>query len=161
MVKHVFGWEINNKLDYKHKVFVRSFSGAKTSCMSDYIKPCFREKNPDHVVIHVGTNDLPSEKPAETIATSVLNLAREVLSEKRSVSISGIIPRNDKWNNKVCEVNSCLKSLCDEAKIDFIDNSKNINPRRHLNNSKLHLNTKGSGKLLQNFVNFFKKRFSA
>ena len=41
MVKHVFGWEISNKLDYKHKVFVRSFSGAKTSCMSDYIKPCF------------------------------------------------------------------------------------------------------------------------
>ena len=160
MVKHVFGWEINNKLVYKHKVFVRSFSGAKTICMSDYIKPCFREDNPDHVVIHVGTNDLPSEKPAETIATSVLNLAREVLSEKRSVSISGIIPRNDKWN-KVCEVNSCLKSLCDEAKIDFIDNSKNINPRRYLNNSKLHLNTKGSGKLLQNFVIFFKKRFSA
>ena len=146
MVKHVFGWEINNKLDYKHKVFVRSFSGAKTSCMSDYIKPYFKENNPDHVVIDVGTNDLPSEKSAETIATSVLNLARQVLSEKRSVS--GIIPRNDKWNNKVCEVNSCLKSLCDEMKIDFMDNSKNINPRRHLNNSKLHLNTKGSGKLL-------------
>ena len=102
-----------------------------------------------------------NNKPAETIATSVLNLARELLSEKRSVSISGIIPRSDKWSNKVCEVNCCLKSLCDEAKIDFIDNSKNINPRRHLNNSKLHLNTKDSGKLLQNFVNFFKKRFSA
>ena len=134
MVKHVFGWEINNKLDYKHKVFVWSFSGAKTSYMSDYIKPYFRENSPNHVVIHVGANDLPSEKPADTIATSVLNLVREVLSEKRSVSISGIIPRNDKWNNKVCEVNSCLKSLCDEAKIDFIDNSKNINPGRHLNN---------------------------
>ena len=54
-----------------------------------------------------------------------------------------------------------MKKLCDDAKIDYLDSSININPRRHLNNSKLHLNTKGSGKLLQNFVTFIKKRFSA
>ena len=53
------------------------------------------------------------------------------------------------------------KKLCDDAKIDYLDSSININPRRHLNNSKLHLNTKGSRKLLQNFVTFIKKLFSA
>ena len=52
---------MNQKLNNKHKVFVRSFSGAKVSCMSDCVKPCLRENNPDHVVLHVGTNDLPSE----------------------------------------------------------------------------------------------------
>ena len=108
-----------------------------------------------------GNKYLPSEKLVDSIARSIITLAQEVIAEKRSVSISSIIPRNDKWNNKVFEVNSCLKKLCDDAKIDYLNSSININPRRHLNNSKLHLNTKGSGKLLQNFVTFIKKKFSA
>ena len=58
MVKHIYGWEMNKKLNNKHKVFVRSFSGAKTTCMRDYIKPCLRENSPEHVVLHVGTNNL-------------------------------------------------------------------------------------------------------
>ena len=146
---------MNKKLNNKHKVFVRSFSGAKTTCMREYIKPCLRENSPEHVVLHVGTNDLPSVKPADSIARSIITLAQEVTAEKRSVSTSNIIPRNDKWNNKVFEVNSCLK------KIDYLDSSININPRRHLNNSKLHLKNKGSGKLLQTFVTIIKKKFSA
>ena len=129
--------------------------------MRDYIKPCLRENRPEHVVFHVGTNDLPSVKSADSIARSIITLAQEVIAEKRSVSISSIIPRNDKWNNKVFEVNSCLKKLCDDAKIDYLDSSININPQRHLNSSRLELNTTGSGKLLQNFVTFIKKTFSA
>ena len=149
---------MNKKLNNKHKVFVRNFSGAKTTCMRDYIKLCLRENNPEHVVLHVGTNDLPSVKPTDSIARSIITLAQEVIAEKRSVSISSIIPRNDKWNNKVFEENSCLEKLCDDAKIGYLDSSISINPRRHLNNSKMHLNTKGSGKLLQNFVTFIKKK---
>ena len=161
MVKHIYGWEMNKKLNKKHKAFVRSFSGAKTTSMRDYIKPCLKENSLEHFVLHVKTNDLPSVKPADSIARSIITLAQEVIAEKRSVSISSIIPRNDKWNNKVFEVNSCLKKLCDDAKIDYLDSSININPRRHLNNSKLHLKNKGSGKLLQTFVTFIKKKFSA
>ena len=119
MVKHIYGWEMNKKLNNKRKVFVRSFSGAKTTCMRDYIKPCLRENSPQHV-LHVETNDLPSVKPAYSIARSSITLAQEVIAEKRSVSISSIIPRNDKWNNKVFEANSCLKMLCDDAKILMI-----------------------------------------
>ena len=47
MVKHVYGWEISNQLEKKHKVHVRSFSSAKVKCMKDYIKPCIREEQPD------------------------------------------------------------------------------------------------------------------
>ena len=161
IVKHIHGWEMNKKLNNKHKVFVRSFSGAKTPCMRDYIKPCLRENSHGHLFLHMGTNDLPSVKPEASIARSIITLAQEVIAEKRSVSISSIILRNGKWNNKIFEVTSCLKKLCDDAKIDYLDGSININPQRHLNNSKLHLNTKGSGKLFQNFVTFIKKTFSA
>ena len=75
MVKHINGWEMSKKLNNKHKVFVRSFSGAKTICMRDYIKPSLRENSPEHVVFHVGTNDLPSVKPADSIARSIITLA--------------------------------------------------------------------------------------
>ena len=37
---------------------------------------------------------------------------------------------------------------------DFIDNSKNFNPKKRLHNSKLHLNDKGSYKLSNIVVNY-------
>ena len=30
--------------------------------MKDYMKPCIRENDPDHLIFHVGTNDVPSIK---------------------------------------------------------------------------------------------------
>ena len=62
MVKHIQGWEINRKLDYKQNVYVRQFSGAKINCMRDYVKPCTRENNPDHIIFHVGTNVFHQQK---------------------------------------------------------------------------------------------------
>ena len=56
MIKHVNDWEISRKLQ-NCKVYVKHFSGAKTKCMKDYIKPSQRE-NSDHYILHVGTNDL-------------------------------------------------------------------------------------------------------
>ena len=160
MVKHIQGWEINRKLDYKENVYVRQFSGAKINCMSDYVKPCTRENNPDHIIFHVGTNDIPSTKTPEFIARSILDLAKNVFSENCSVSVSNIIPRNDQWNNKVREVNDCLARLCTNENISLIDYSRSIDHRKHLNNSKLHLNIRGSNKLRDNFMKYVKEFLS-
>ena len=123
--------------------------------MKDYMKPCIRENNPDHPIFHVGTNDVPSNKKAKCIAESILSLAKEAKASKLDVSISSIIPRNDNWNNKVMEVNSYLKDLCESIDIIFISNTT-INLKKHLNNSRLHLNPKGSNKLCDNFVRYLK-----
>ena len=56
--------------------------------------------------------------------------------------ISGIIPRNDKFNGKGIEVNNFLKSLCSNYNFYFIDNS-NINKVNHPNSGGLHLNYEG------------------
>ena len=58
-----------------------------------------------------------------------------------------ILPRNDELNNKAQEVNSFLKSMCKNIGIDFVDNSRFIDPRKHLDNSKLFLNLKVLAKL--------------
>ena len=61
MVKHIEGWKLTKKIDKNHKIYVRSFPGAKVKCMKDYVKPCIRESDPDHVILHVGTNEPNSE----------------------------------------------------------------------------------------------------
>ena len=145
MVKHVQEWDISKRIGNKRKVYVRQFSGSKVDCVKDYMKPCIRENNPDHLIFHVETNDAPSEKKQ-----------KEVKARKLDVSISSIIPRNDNWDNwNNWEVNIYLKDLCESNNILFISNTT-INPKKHLNNSRLHLNPKGSNKLRDNIVRYLK-----
>ena len=125
MVKHVEGWQLSKSTN--QKVYVRSFTGAKVKCMKDYVKPCIRENDQDHVIIHVGTNQMNSELPPERIAKSVIDVAKNVKTDTRSVSISSIIPRNDNFNNKVMEVNKELVKMCKREKFQFLEHS-NINP---------------------------------
>ena len=69
------------------------------------------------------------------IAQSIVDFAKSVMIQDRSVTISGIIPRNDQWNNKVREVNNSLAGMCENDNISFIDHSRSIDPRKNLNNS--------------------------
>ena len=78
------------------------------------------------------------------------------MAEGRSVTIPGIIPRNDQWHNKVREVNDSLARMCEDDKVLFIDHSRSNNPKETFNSSKLHLNVKGSNKLRDNFVRYLK-----
>ena len=78
------------------------------------------------------------------------------MTQDRSATISVNIPRNDQWNNKVREVNDSLARMCENDNISFSDHSRSIDPRKNLNNSKLHLNIKGSNKLRDNFIRYIK-----
>ena len=42
MVKHLNGWEMYKKMNANCKVFVKTFSGAKTTSMNDCVKPSER-----------------------------------------------------------------------------------------------------------------------
>ena len=89
--------------------------------MNDYVKPSVRS-NPDHFILHVGTNDLSLDKSSEEIARSIIDLATSVKNEKHDVSISNIIIRADdkKLEEKRCEVNSFLGKLCKEKTITLL-----------------------------------------
>ena len=76
------------------------------------------------------------------------------MTQDRGVTISGIIPRNNQWNNQVREVNDSLACICENANILFIDHSGSIDPRKNLSNSKLHLNVKDSNKLRDDFARY-------
>ena len=109
MIKHVNGYEMCKKLE-NCEVYVKGFSGSKVRCMKDHMKPSTREK-PDHIILHVGTNDLNSDKPSNLIAKSIVDLAITLKNSSQNVSVSNIIVRNDKFNEKAMEVNCYLKEF--------------------------------------------------
>ena len=68
-----------------------------------------------------------------------VDLENDLISEKKRVTISGTIPKNDEWNNKSDNINSQIMDMFKKPNIDFIVNSI-FNPKKHLNISKQHLN---------------------
>ena len=114
------------------------------------------KEKPNHIVIHVGTNDLSTHATPYTIAKSILDLGVAVSSETTVVSISGLVPRKDKHEKKRREVNILIQKFCSERNIAFISHDK-INPPKHLNQSKLHLNKSGNKLFTKSFKYFLTK----
>ena len=82
------------KIQLNCKIYVKIFSGATVSCMEDYMKTFLRNP-PDHFILHVGANDLSSEKCSMEIAKSIINLKCSLKNEIHGVSVSTIILRTD------------------------------------------------------------------
>ena len=157
MTKLLNGWEMAKRIQSNSKIYLKTFSGEMFSCMEDYMKPSLRNP-PDHFVLHVGTNDLSSEKSFMEIAKSIINLASQLKNEIHDVSVSTFILRTDdkKLNEKGMEVNLHLKELSKKTNIFLIGNSRKIKAQ-HLNKGKLHLTKYGSRVLSNNFVNEISK----
>ena len=160
MIKHLNGWEMSKRINSKCKIFVKTFSGATTTCMEDYIKPSLR-MSLDHFILHTRANDLASSKTSQEISNSIINLACQLKTDLHNVSVSTIIVRGDdkKLNEKGREENAQLKELCKGKNIYLIDNSKRIK-LQHLNKGKLHLNKNGSKILSNNLVGQISKVFN-
>ena len=86
---HIYTWRQHSKTRewlhyYKEIEQLQSirecFSGAKIKCMEDYAQPTIKT-NPDHIVIHVGTNDLLSKKESAEISSAILNLTLKLKSD--------------------------------------------------------------------------------
>ena len=77
IVKKLNGYLLTRKIKHKHLVKVRSFSGAKISCMTDHVKPILRDINPDHIILHAGTKDLRTENTASQIAKAISDITEK------------------------------------------------------------------------------------
>ena len=157
MVKRINGFYLTKNIKHKYLVKVRPFSSAKTSCMHDHAKPRIRETNPKHIILHVGTNDLKSEKIASQIANSIIELANSLKNETNSIHVSLIVLRNDNMNNKVNEFNRRLTNMCQQPNIKVISHTNTTDPAKHLNERKLYLNKYGTIEFAENFKNFLYK----
>ena len=126
------------------------FPGAKTDDMISYVVPTIKQ-NPETIAIHIGTNDVKTEKDHREIADNILGLAHQCKGDDNTVMISGIVPRDDNLNDDASKVNKILREACSKRNIGFIDN-ENINPRYNCNQSKLHLNKRGTNLFTENIL---------
>ena len=154
-MKNLKVWEMSKKLKNAN-VYVRGFAGAKVRCMKDRIKPSLREK-PDHIVVHVGINDLVSDRPPDLIAKSIVDVASSMKNENHDVTVSNIKAQADHFEEKAQKVNDFLSKLCMERNIYLIGHSKTLKTQ-HLNGSKLHL-IKGDAATFTNTVCKFLSKF--
>ena len=150
--------EMSKILNANYEMFVKTFSGGKTTCMNDCVKSPVGS-SPDHLILHVGTNDLSLDKSPKEIARSRIDLAASI--KKHDFSISNIIIRVDdkKLEEKRCEVDDFLGKSCKEKNYYLIDHYTRIK-RNHLNKRKLHLNQKSAKLLSDIFVKAFSKVFN-
>ena len=110
-----------------------------------------KRDKPDHIVFHVGTNDIPSGKETEDIAKLIVSLVMCAKASTCDVSISNIITRKGNHQHKVQEVNNHLNEMYTNKNINLIDHSNNIK-HQHLIKSKAHLTKRGTNILLPGIV---------
>ena len=106
-------------------------------------------------MIHIGTNDLGTDKTPDEIFSEILRLIKELKTDKNKIVVSTIVPRGDAYNTKAEKVNTLLKEFCEKNNTDTISHD-NINVKKHLNKGKLHLNDEGITSFARNFRDFFK-----
>ena len=157
MIKKLNGYLLTREIRHKHLVKVRSFSGAKISCMTHHVKPTLRDINPDHIVLHADTNDLRTENTASQIVKATIDLATSLKNDGNTVTVSGIVAKLDELNNKANEVNRRLALMCKEWNISLLSYDESIDPSNHLNERKLHLNSNGIKVFAENFSRFLVK----
>ena len=148
-IKNITGTGISRD----HTVKIRPHPRATNIDMCDYIKPDLRHQ-PDVIILHCGTNDIPNEI---NILKKLKKLLKEIegydTHKKPQVVISGLIKRYDQdFNEDIKSINEKIQNLCTSKGLSFIDNS-NID-KSCLNRSKLHLNRRGSSFLANNFKQF-------
>ncbi len=155
IVKFVDGKEMHRSLQRSQNVLVKSFPGATTSHMKHHIVPCM-ERKPDHVVLHIGCNDIRSKDTPSAIASRIVELANGVQNENTTVTISALVPRNDsnKLNEKTDAVNAELKKICSERNINILEHS-NLDRNIHVNHN-VHLSRAGTSAFAGNITRYLK-----
>ena len=72
--------------------------------MYDHLKPTLRDFNPDVFIIHVGTNDIPSNKTTIEVPEDIAKPAELTKTNSENAAISKIVSRDDNDKMKVEEI---------------------------------------------------------
>ena len=139
------------QLGKRYQTKVRSFSGATTTDLEDYLKPLLRKK-PDKIILVVGTNDI-QHRPVADILKNIKRLMEQITESLPDchIVISEIIKRkmkngdeNQAIAKKIAEFNKSLKSM----NVDILQQQNIL--VEHLGMRGLHLNVQGNFQLTKN-----------
>ena len=118
MIKFVRG----EKLSRAYNVKSIPIPGATIDDARDLIKPVMK-RNPQKLIIHVGTNNIKAERPKQ-VSQKMRNLVESVQQDHSSaeIGVSSIIHCVDdpSVNSKIDKVNSDIEKLCESKKTFFL-----------------------------------------
>ena len=141
------------KMSSKRLIKVRSFPGATCSDMYHWLVPIL-EKIPDHLILHVGANDVAHYEGTEIVG-KLLELKSFIEEQLPTthVFISHPVTRTGSKHltMEIGEIQSHLRKL----QIDMIENG-NVTSN-HLNSRGLHLNGKGVLQFAKNLIEGIQK----
>ena len=120
MVKKLNGSLLTKKIKHRGIVKVRPFTTAKVSCIQDHFKPTIRDINPQQIILHVGNNDLKTERTDSQIAKSIIYLSISLKKNDNMIAVSDIVQRLDELNNKAAEVNTHLEFTGKQRGLPYI-----------------------------------------
>ena len=86
IVKNVYGNAITKRVKHRKHVVVKHFSGAKIDDMKHYVKST-QEKQPAQIIVHIGTNDLSSNKNSDEIADEIVNFVKSIKTDENNSHI--------------------------------------------------------------------------
>ena len=141
------GMEDNRFQNIGPKVKIFDHSSATIDDLHHHIIPILKRK-PDHIIIHVVTNDAVS-KTSRQILDDLLQLKNEILKTLPNCNVIISKPTMRVDNGKTALTLKHLNEHLSQLKVDSIDNS-NIKSM-HIGRKGLHLNNKGKDKLALNF----------
>ena len=122
-LKRIRRSDFNKELKNGKAIF-RSFSGASTKQLDQYILPLLVDDKPDAVIIRVGNNDILTNANHEEIARNIIKIG---LNRKNNgvndVVISSIlVKKNPNLNALIRRVNDLLRDLCSMNGFGYICN---------------------------------------
>lgn len=149
ILNQVDGDRLSRTFDIK----VKSLGGCTIQRMISHL-PEIIESKPDHVIYHIGTNDVVNKTSDEVLEQihTLIRLTRKLLPTT-NVIISTLINRSDntKANTIIKNLNHKLKRtnyrLLDNSNITFKD----------LSRKGLHLNIHGTKKMAKNLISLIKQ----
>ena len=134
LVKNGKGWELTDRSDkFCCKIIPWSYHQSnEVACVTSY----GTKSQIYHFTFYI-------DSEPQNIAEELLELAKSIRTDcNNNVTVSCILPRYGKLNEKVRSVNRLSRIYCKNMDIRFVGH-ENINPSKHLNRSGLHINHLG------------------
>ena len=149
--------EFSNCFNYNGKAHIKSFPGSTTKQLNYYSVPTLSEEKPEIVILHVGINDMLSDRenttPDDEIASEIIKIGKKcIASGVRKVFVSSLVHCKHISFERLRKVNGMIKEQSVENDFIFIENN-NIDAF-HLSKDGIHLQEPGKVILAQNFIDY-------
>jgi lysophospholipase L1-like esterase len=120
------------------------------------IEKHMRRDLPENIIVHIGANDISRHwNRSEELLGKIRRVLETLKEKKKSIVISGIIPRPGKgsfWHNVALSLDMRVEALCKNLGFVFVDNWKSFYGQQgnHMSDG-IHLNKTGTSKLEASF----------